>query len=151
MFLLHRLSTTELKAEETPYIAFRADHITLRESILSYGRVDANGMPLLSAFADEDKPSASLPRHVEEYGDSDDHVFYKALQDGKSNSSSVSLFYKAVLDVTTEWSSFARLFISDPIGLVLLSIVQQIPTVSTTLKHQAAMQLKAGWSLVRGV
>lgn len=71
--------------------------MALRESILNYGRVDANGMPLLSAFADEDKPSASLPRHVEEYGDSEDHVFYKALQDGKSNGSSVRVCFTKLL------------------------------------------------------
>ena len=87
----------ELKAEETPYIAFRADQLALRESILSYGRVDPNGMPLMSAFADDDKPSASLPRHIEEYEDTEHHLFYKALQDGKGNSSSVSLLLVCLL------------------------------------------------------
>ncbi|KAL8568863.1 hypothetical protein ACOMHN_009683 [Nucella lapillus] len=100
---LEELNTTELKAEETPYIAFRADHLALRESILSYGRVDANGMPLLSAFADEDKPSASLPRHVEEYEDSEHHLFYKALQEGKANSANICVAMPKLSSRVEDW------------------------------------------------
>ncbi|GFS27784.1 nuclear receptor coactivator 4 [Elysia marginata] len=76
---LDRLNKVELSPEETPYISFRADHLGLREAILGYGRVDANGLPLVTAFEDPSKPSASLPRHFEEYEDVDHHVFYKTL------------------------------------------------------------------------
>lgn len=100
---LEELNTTELKAEETPYIAFRADQVALRESILSYGRVDANGMPLLSAFADEDKPSASLPRHVEEYEDTEHHLFYKALQDGKASAASIRVAMPKLSSRVEDW------------------------------------------------
>lgn len=87
-----RLESLELKAEETPHIAFRANHVSLRESILSYGRVDSKGLPLQSAFADADKPSASLPRHLEEYEDTEHHVFYKTLQDTRAeNAASTSV------------------------------------------------------------
>jgi hypothetical protein len=73
------LNTADLKAEESPYVAFRADHVALREGILNYGRVDAKGIPL-TVFADNDKLSASLPKHLEEYEDTEHHVFYKTLQ-----------------------------------------------------------------------
>lgn len=73
----------ELSPEETPYISFRADHVELRDSIMNYGRVDANGLPLITAFDDPENPSASLPRHVEEYEDADHHVFYKTVEEIK--------------------------------------------------------------------
>ncbi|KAH9520023.1 hypothetical protein Btru_071493 [Bulinus truncatus] len=78
---LKKLDKVELSPEETPYISFRADHLGLRESILNYGRVDANGLPLITAFDDPGNPSASLPRHVEEYEDVDHHFFYKTLEE----------------------------------------------------------------------
>lgn len=77
---LEQLNSTDLKAESTPHVAFRADHVALRESILNYGRVDAKGLPLMTAFSADNKPSASLPRHLEEYEDTEHHIFYKALQ-----------------------------------------------------------------------
>ena len=77
-----RLNQLELSPEETPYIGFCADQLQMRENLLSYGRVDVNGVPTTSnAFEEPCKPSASLPRHVEEYEDADHHVFYKTLQD----------------------------------------------------------------------
>ena len=92
-YCVPRLNKVELSPEETPYISFRADHLGLREAILSYGRVDANGLPLATAFEDPSKPSASLPRHLEEYEDWDHHVFYKTVgqaQAGVNPSTSVS-------------------------------------------------------------
>ncbi|CAL1528832.1 unnamed protein product [Lymnaea stagnalis] len=80
---LKKLKRVELSPEETPYISFRADHVGIRESILNYGRVDANGLPLITAFDDPGNPSASLPRHVEEYEDVDHHVFYKTVEEVK--------------------------------------------------------------------
>ncbi|XP_059141598.1 uncharacterized protein LOC131929424 [Physella acuta] len=80
---LKKLNRVELSPEETPYISFRADHVELRDSIMNYGRVDANGLPLITAFDDPGNPSASLPRHVEEYEDVDHHVFYKTVEEIK--------------------------------------------------------------------
>jgi len=88
---LDRLTQLELSPEETPYISFRVDHLQTREHLLSYGRVDANGLPLANAFEDPDKPSASLPRHLEEYDDCDHHVFYKTLQEIKKPDISTSI------------------------------------------------------------
>ncbi|XP_070187590.1 uncharacterized protein [Littorina saxatilis] len=100
---LEQLSNTELKAEETPYIAFRAEQAALRESILSYGRVDSNGLPFLSAFNEEDEPSASLPRHLEEYEDSEHHVFYKTLQDGMPGGSSIRVTMPKLSTRVEDW------------------------------------------------
>ena len=65
------------------YIAFCADDSALRNSVLEYGRVDSNGVPLSSSgLADGSLPSVSLPHHVEEYSDSDHHAFEKTLENG---------------------------------------------------------------------
>lgn len=85
-----RLDKVELSPEETPYISFRADHVGLRDSILNYGRVDSNGMPLITAFDDPGNPSASLPRHIEEYEDVDHHFFYKTLEEVRRSQNPVS-------------------------------------------------------------
>ncbi|KAK7002834.1 hypothetical protein BgiMline_004249, partial [Biomphalaria glabrata] len=87
---LKKLDKVELSPEETPYISFRADHVGLRDSILNYGRVDSNGMPLITAFDDPGNPSASLPRHIEEYEDVDHHFFYKTLEEVRRSQNPVS-------------------------------------------------------------
>jgi hypothetical protein len=87
---LEKLNRIELSPEETPYISFRANHMSLRESILTYGRVDASGLPPLIAFNDPGNPSASLPRHVEDYEDADHHIFYKTLEEVKRTKTSNS-------------------------------------------------------------
>lgn len=74
-----RLHSMELSPGETPHIAFRADHVNLKESIMKYGRVDANSLSF-AAFEDPDIPSASLPSHLEDYEDVDHHVFNKPVQ-----------------------------------------------------------------------
>lgn len=112
---LEELTATELKAEETPYIAFRADHVAMRESILSYGRVDANGLPLQSAFADFSKPSASLPRHLEEYEDSEHHVFYKNLQEGKIGPVSIQVCMPKLSTRVEDWLQRPMLHLSTSI------------------------------------
>lgn len=80
---LDRLNQLELSPEETPYIAFRADQLQMREQLLNFGRVDSNGLPPALAFEQAGKPSASLPRHLEEYEDADHHIFYKTIQEIK--------------------------------------------------------------------
>ena len=95
--MIHRLNQLELSPEETPYIGFRADQLQMRENLLSYGRVDVNGVPTTgNVFEEPCQPSASLPRHVEEYDDADHHVFYKTLQDiqkSPDTSTSVSALF----------------------------------------------------------
>ncbi|XP_005108100.1 uncharacterized protein LOC101864551 isoform X2 [Aplysia californica] len=89
---LERLNQLDLSPEETPYIAFRADQLQLRESLMNFGRVDANGLPLAMAFENPVKPSASLPRHLEEYEDVEHHVFNKTLHEiNKESASSTSI------------------------------------------------------------
>lgn len=103
---LDRLNKVELSPEETPYISFRADHLGLREAILSYGRVDANGLPLVTAFEDPSKPSASLPRHFEEYEDVDHHVFYKTLghsQAGRVPGTSINVTIPKLSTRVEDW------------------------------------------------
>ncbi|RUS91896.1 hypothetical protein EGW08_000298 [Elysia chlorotica] len=103
---LHRLNKVELSPEETPYISFRANHLGLREAILSYGRVDANGLPLVTAFEDPSKPSASLPRHLEEYEDVDHHVFYKTLghsQAGKTPGTKINVTIPKLSTRVEDW------------------------------------------------
>uniref|UniRef100_A0A0B6Y7F5 Nuclear receptor coactivator 4 N-terminal domain-containing protein n=1 Tax=Arion vulgaris TaxID=1028688 RepID=A0A0B6Y7F5_9EUPU len=101
---LEKLNRIELSPEETPYISFRADHVNLRESILTYGRVDASGLPPLIAF--DNNPSASLPRHVEEYEDVDHHIFYKTLEEvkrAKTSASSISVTIPKLSNRVEDW------------------------------------------------
>ncbi|XP_046544324.1 nuclear receptor coactivator 4-like isoform X1 [Haliotis rubra] len=91
---LEKLDISDLKPEESPYITFRADQSTLRETILNYGRVDASGFPLQSAFVAHGHPSTCLPRHFEEYEDADHHVFYKTVEEvnrARTASSNISV------------------------------------------------------------
>ncbi|XP_071106751.1 nuclear receptor coactivator 4-like isoform X1 [Haliotis cracherodii] len=91
---LEKLDISDLKPEESPYITFQADQSTLRESILDYGRVDASGFPLQSAFVAHGHPSTCLPRHFEEYEDADHHVFYKTVEEvnrARTASSNISV------------------------------------------------------------
>ena len=71
----------DLKPEETPYLSFCADQVGLREAILNYGRIDANGIPLQAAFSEQENMSTCMPGHFEDYEDADHHVFYKTIEE----------------------------------------------------------------------
>ncbi|GFO02528.1 nuclear receptor coactivator 4 [Plakobranchus ocellatus] len=111
---LDRLNNIELSPEETPHISFRADHLSLREAILSYGRVDANGLPLATAFDDPSKPSASLPRHLEEYEDADHHVFYKTLGQAQTGPNPVTSINVTIPKLSTRMEDWLQRYEPTP-------------------------------------
>ncbi|KAK6169127.1 hypothetical protein SNE40_020239 [Patella caerulea] len=74
----------DLNPEETAFFSFRADPADLRKSILNYGHVDANGMPLMGAFFEPE--SQTLPRHFEDYEGPDHHIFHKTVEDNMKSS-----------------------------------------------------------------
>ena len=89
-----RLDKLDLKPEETPNIAFRADVAALRDAVKNFGRVDARGLPLENVFVDPENSSRSLPRTFEDYGDAEHHVLYKTVEEvrkEKNKDCSVSL------------------------------------------------------------
>ncbi|ESO84755.1 hypothetical protein LOTGIDRAFT_150991 [Lottia gigantea] len=77
------INLNDLNPEETAFFTFRADPSDLRNTILNYGHVDANGMPLSGAFHEPE--SQTLPRHFEDYEGPDHHIFYKTVSDNKQN------------------------------------------------------------------
>jgi hypothetical protein len=75
-----RIDPNDLKPEESPFLTFRCEAGLLRESINSFGKIDASGFPH-SVFIQPGNSSTSLPKHVEEYEDADHHVLYKTVEE----------------------------------------------------------------------
>ena len=93
MNIFNRIDPSDLKPEESAYLNFRCDAGSLRESINSFGKIEANGLPH-AVFVQAGNPSRSLPKHVEEYEDAEHDVLYKTLQEvqqAKTSSSCVSV------------------------------------------------------------
>lgn len=93
MNIFDRIDPSDLKPEESAYLNFRCDAGSLRESINSFGKIEANGLPH-AVFVQAGNPSRSLPKHVEEYEDAEHDVLYKTLQEvqqAKTSSSCVSV------------------------------------------------------------
>lgn len=91
--ILFRIDPSDLKPEESAYLNFRCDASSLRESINSFGKIEASGLPH-TVFVQAGNPSTSLPKHVEEYEDAEQDVLYKTLQEiqqAKTSSSCVSM------------------------------------------------------------
>ena len=82
-FHFNRLESLDLRPEESPYISFRADVPSLRESLYKFGRVDSRGLPIETAFADPQMSSTSLPNVFEDYGDAEHHILYKTVEEIK--------------------------------------------------------------------
>ncbi|KAK3579480.1 hypothetical protein CHS0354_028293 [Potamilus streckersoni] len=78
---LQLLEVDDLQPEESPFISFKADSKGLREVIMNYGKVVDSPAGIKTSFMEPNRPSLSLPPHLEEYEDAQHHVLYKTLEE----------------------------------------------------------------------
>ncbi|XP_061181672.1 nuclear receptor coactivator 4-like isoform X2 [Saccostrea echinata] len=115
-----RIDPSDLKPEESPYLTFRCDAGSLRESINSFGKIDASGLPH-SVFVQPGNPSTSLPKHVEEYEDAEHHVLYKTVEEvhqSKMSNACIDVKIPKLSPNADDWlarpSSISKMSVSAP-------------------------------------
>lgn len=117
---LTRIDPSDLKPEESAYLNFRCDASSLRESINSFGKIEASGLPH-AVFVQAGNPSTSLPKHVEEYEDAEQDVLYKTLQEiqqAKTSSSCIDVRIPKLSPRADDWlakpSTISMISVSEP-------------------------------------